>query len=363
MMYQAFTRRRLPSILLAFGTFAALAAVTWAWRGAAARRWHGRSDWPMIEISQERVDLGRLRPLEEVTRVVTIANRGGRPLELGKPTTTCGCQKPRLARTVLAPGESTELVLEQQAQATVGPFQHLIWVPSNDPATPAATLVVFGQVSRGVAIRPDPLDFGAVRSGEEAMRVIEVASKDGQPFRITRARGAGAFTVRTALDRPGTLHRVEVSFKAPATIGRVRNTVELTTDRPDTSILSINVGGRVAGNIESAVSALTLGTVQPHQEVVKSLVLTGQAPFRVASVAGPAAWKVAHRLPQGEGAGTMRIVEVTLRVPDDPGLLEGNLEVETILEGGRPEHLTLPVTGFIGRREPTIDVADEEIGR
>jgi Protein of unknown function (DUF1573) len=199
--------------LAASAVLAALAVLgVWAYANPM-HRWRGwRPSRPAISLSSLEVNFGRLRPFENVERAVTIENRGGGTLLLEVPTATCGCQKPLLGKTSLGPGDRAELLLRQQAGKDNGPFTHMVFLKSNDPVTPEAAIYLFGEVTRGLVVRPEPLVFEAVRPGETRTRWLEVYSDDGTPFRLLHQETSGPLRVRSLLNQSATLHRIEVAL-------------------------------------------------------------------------------------------------------------------------------------------------------
>ena len=126
-----------------------------------------RRGGPSIHVATQLVDLGRVKPGQEIVRTIRIENRGGTTLTLGQPTASCGCQRPLLRKRNLAPGESTELEVVQTASSQAGPFQHAIFIESNDVDHPESRIFLRGTVTIGVVVRPEPLVFGTIRTGQE----------------------------------------------------------------------------------------------------------------------------------------------------------------------------------------------------
>ncbi len=355
-----FTRRMawIPLLVTGLALFGLWALV------APGRDWFlKRPDRPAITISSLRVEFGRLRPHQEVERVLTVENRGGQVLRMEEPTATCGCQKPRLARFVLNPGERTELILKQHARDEIGPFRHAIRIRSNDPEAPVTTVSLTGVVTRGVVIRPEPLVFEPLERNETRTRFLEVASDDGKPFRLNYVHAGSHLQVKAVLDKPGTLHRVEVTLRGAATCGPVHESITFNTDRADGLPLVIGVNGSVVGSVRVAPSVLMLGTVQGYREVTRLITLTGNGQlFQLEGIKAPSGgWRIRHRVTSTPSDGRVQVLEVTMRVPNTPGLIEGALRMETRVEGGRREVLNLPVAGTILHGQATEEhFADEQ---
>jgi Protein of unknown function (DUF1573) len=229
---------------------------------------------PSIYLSTHSVNVGRLRPSQEAESSVSIENRGGRPLLLEEPTASCGCQKPILDRNVLGPGERTELRVRQSATSEIGPFQHAVFIRTNDPETPITSVFLKGVITRGLSVRPEPLIFAPVSAGETSRRFLEIYSDDGKPFSLTHKNVAEPLLVKAKLNSPATLHRLEVSLRAPTTFGSFRSNIFIDTDFPDGDPLLIDVAYEVVGPIRIIPSPLMLGTVRGYEEIQRKIVLS-----------------------------------------------------------------------------------------
>ena len=72
-------------------------------------------------------------------------NVGRGKLEIAGVSTSCGCTTAEVADRQLAPGEATELKVTYDPQAhngATGEFMRIVYVRSNDPETPEATLTI-----------------------------------------------------------------------------------------------------------------------------------------------------------------------------------------------------------------------------
>src|SRR5574337_1811259 len=66
-------------------------------------------DPPQIQLSLESYDFGQVQATDKVETTVMVSNAGGRPLEILKVTTSCGCTKAQLGSETLQPGQQTAL--------------------------------------------------------------------------------------------------------------------------------------------------------------------------------------------------------------------------------------------------------------
>jgi uncharacterized protein DUF1573 len=316
----------------------------------AARAWYSnRPAYPVLNARAYEFDFGRLKPLQEAEARITIENRGGQVLKMEVPTATCGCQTPSLAKRVLAPGEQTKLTLRQRVGAQSGPFLHMVFLRSNDPNFPEQRITFVGTVSKGVIVRPEPLVFDALSPGEAKTRHLELVSDNDKPFRITFLDTSGPLRAKGTLDVPSRLHRVEVTLLAGETIGPVEGHVTLKLDLPGDPPLFVPVKGTVRGTVRLAPSVLDLGNVGGYSEATGEVLLSSNGKsFQLLDVKlGDSGWDLRRReLPRANEKSPLR-VQLTIRVPNTPGIVKTHVEVEIVSDGGKRETTTLLVVGAV----------------
>ena len=96
-----------------------------------------------IELSATEFDFGTIANTGPVSRVFQILNVGQGPLEIGGVSTSCGCTTAEIGSRRLAPGEATDLAVTYDPLAhggATGDFMRIVYVRSNDPDTPEASL-------------------------------------------------------------------------------------------------------------------------------------------------------------------------------------------------------------------------------
>jgi len=104
---------------------------------------------PQITVDNNVYQFGTVLEGVVVTHTFVLTNAGDETLEIGNVRTSCGCTTTDLAKKSLAPGESVNL---DAVFDTVGygdrTVTKMIYVESNDPATPKLVLQIKGTVNR-----------------------------------------------------------------------------------------------------------------------------------------------------------------------------------------------------------------------
>lgn len=99
-----------------------------------------------IELSATEFDFGTIPNTEPVSHVFQVRNLGGEKLEITGVSTSCGCTTAEIGSHRLSPGEATGLKVTYDPQAhdgATGEFMRLVYVRSNDPDAPEASLTIW----------------------------------------------------------------------------------------------------------------------------------------------------------------------------------------------------------------------------
>ena len=98
-----------------------------------------------IGLSATEYDFGTIPNTNPVSQVFEIRNTGRGKLEISGVSTSCGCTTAAIDKSQLAPDESAQLTVTYDPQAhsgATGQFMRIVYVRSDDPDTPEATLTI-----------------------------------------------------------------------------------------------------------------------------------------------------------------------------------------------------------------------------
>jgi hypothetical protein len=98
-----------------------------------------------IELSEIEYDFGEIPSTSPVSQTFHVRNAGQGTLEITGVSTSCGCTTAWVNRDRLGPGEATDLTVTYDPQAhggQTGKFMRVVYVRSNDPETPEASLTI-----------------------------------------------------------------------------------------------------------------------------------------------------------------------------------------------------------------------------
>jgi hypothetical protein len=98
-----------------------------------------------IELNAAQFDFGTVPNTGPVSHTFQVYNAGQGPLEITGLATSCGCTAATIASRHLAPGASTDLTVIYDPlvhDGATGEFMRIVYVRSDDPDTPEASLTI-----------------------------------------------------------------------------------------------------------------------------------------------------------------------------------------------------------------------------
>lgn len=99
-----------------------------------------------ISFDKTTIDYGNVAVGADGQRVVTVTNKGNKPLIISKVSPSCGCTTPKWSNEPIMPGKSAKIEVGYNTQLKGG-FKKSIDVYSNDPKQGRTVLWIEGKVS------------------------------------------------------------------------------------------------------------------------------------------------------------------------------------------------------------------------
>jgi hypothetical protein len=98
-----------------------------------------------IELGAAEYDFGAIPNTKPVSQVFQVRNVGRGELAIAGVSTSCGCTTADVTSRRLAPGETTDLTVRVDPQThdgATGEYVRLVYIRSDDPDTPEASLTI-----------------------------------------------------------------------------------------------------------------------------------------------------------------------------------------------------------------------------
>jgi uncharacterized protein DUF1573 len=146
-----------------------------------------------------------------------------------------------------APGASgRRLRVAVKSDAPLGRFQESVIVRSTSRLHPTLSIPIAGVVDGDVVISPRTLSFGPIMPGRAASLTLAVRNQGKTPVHVTVADLVPPLgRVQISAVRDGQEYRLSVALNDPLPTGRLQGTLQIHTDHPDQSLITVPFSGRV----------------------------------------------------------------------------------------------------------------------
>jgi hypothetical protein len=331
-------RRLARSLTVAF-----LAGLGAAIAGAGGVRVAG----PLVRLDPPSLDFGTLAQGDIREVQVAIHNDGTSTLAIQKIESDCGCTVAQAPDSLIAPGGVTELQVTFQTRTFSGSVIKNIFLTTNDPASPRATLTLRAFIRAQVSIRPASVDFGAVPTGETRRETVTIKAAAGDTLRIVALEFPGELMTATTESIPAgdsLTVRLHLDLRPDAPCGPFRATGTVRTNLKSDK-LTVHLTGQVHGFFRVEPGAASLGQIRQGASKTATLTLTGSGTGarRVTAAACTApflAAEVAEMQP-----GRVYEVRVTLLTSAPAGKVTESVTIET--DDPLQRRITLDVRGNV----------------
>jgi len=272
-----------PRVLVPLAASAALALAAApsvaAPRAGLARAVSGDAG-PALVVDPPVLELGEVYLGHSVTGRVVLANAGDAPLRIEEIDTSCGCTVAALpeASRRLAPGASVELPVTMTPKNGRSPLEKSVRIRTDDPDAPLTVLRVSTVVHTGVHAVPPYVLFLDAEPGAALEQTLELASGDGEPFRVESIRSdGGLYEVEFDPDREALSHAVVVRVpRVPDAVPPTERLV-VSSSHPRTPRVEVNATLHLAPRVETSAMNLSFGTIGPEGSATLPLVVVERA--------------------------------------------------------------------------------------
>ena len=281
-----------------------------------------------------------------VKHVFKLKNVGTGPLIIGNVQTSCGCTAAAPTRSMVPPGEESDIAVTFDTRSDKGPATRTITVITNDAKHPQLLLTMKGDVKVQVEAAPVPVAFGNVRHGTEQTRSVVVSDLAGDKVLKVGPITNSSTNIKVAQGprtdgKPGAALAITLLKTMPP--GPFTDLVKVTTSRAP---LEIPVFGTVVGDLAVNPPQVSFGIVPHHESALRIIRLTnsGDRTVNVTGVSSTNVSVTAAVEPVKAGKEYKITLQLAPNTPD--GKLLGTLAIKT--DDPQQQTVQVPFYGIVG---------------
>lgn len=141
---------------------------------------------PKVEIEAEQFDFGRMERGQKGERNYVFRNVGEGPLILKAGSPPCKCTVPIVEKSILQPGESTNVVVGWTTDQSAGPFRKTIPIHTNDRRRLLVQLELQGNIVQSYEALSESFDLGRLHTQQARAALVKVLGFGAKPLEVTK---------------------------------------------------------------------------------------------------------------------------------------------------------------------------------
>ena len=249
-------------------------------------------DWARKMFSTHEHDFGTVARGTEKSFRFEFTNLYKEDIHIASVRSSCGCAVASVEQDLLKTGETSAILTDFNSLVKGGQKKATITVVIDQPYYAEVQLIVHGHIRANTVFEPGQIQFGEVREGSKTAQTIRIAHYGNTGWQITDVR-AQRFTsdqIRVGLQETyrsnGTVnYDMTVELQDSLAAGYLQGELNLVTNEGGDFRYPISFYANVTSALQLSPSLLTLGQLQPGQQVTHKVILKGEQPFRVTDVA------------------------------------------------------------------------------
>ncbi|MCU0978799.1 MAG: DUF1573 domain-containing protein [Pirellulaceae bacterium] len=296
-------------------------------------------------FAQTYHDFGTVARGAATEHLFWFTNTCGSDVHVRGVRTSCGCTTPSVVHSTVRHGEQGAIRAIFNTRSFTGQRSANITVVFDRPRYTEVQLHVRGYIRRDVVFEPSCVDFGTIREGEAAQRVIGIDYAGRSDWQITAARvpdqHLSVETRETKRSSGRVGYELIVRLAAGAPAGTIDTELTLETNDSRGNRVPLAVTGQIVPPLSVSPALLYLGNAQGGQELKSRLVVRAAEPFRITAVECE---DPRFRFEIGQEAKTLHFIPVTFTAGGETGNLSTKIHIWTDLFGGKTAEVTASAT-------------------
>jgi hypothetical protein len=209
---------------------------------------HEQKDGSQVECKERVYDFGIAATGQKITHMFECVNKGKRPVQIVKVSTSCGCTAVLLAEKVVPPGSQCKIRAVMDTISYEGKQEETITIHFNDAAIPEAVLTMRGMIKTGIAVVPEGIYFGNVKNGQALTKRVQVLQLSQSPLILKQIdTNEKYFVIKTARFREENKIGInlEITLKPDLPLGQLNEVITLHTNLKEYPRIDVPVWANV----------------------------------------------------------------------------------------------------------------------
>jgi len=222
-------------------------------------------------------DFGAVAALSKQEHIFEFVNTTKDTLNLFHVKASCGCTKPTILTSSVAPGETAKVLAQFQTRTFRG----------EKKATVTVSIDRVGEYGKDVVMTPGEVNFSAIGATQTAQQIVKMKYAGSPLWQILNVKSTNPHLDVEAreISREQTgrvAYELVVKVKDSMPAGSFDEELTVFTNDKNTPHMPVSVSGRVKPALEA--SSIQLGIIKQGTKVEKRFVVRGETPFSIKEI-------------------------------------------------------------------------------
>ncbi|HWB08382.1 MAG TPA: DUF1573 domain-containing protein [Pirellulales bacterium] len=252
---------------------------------------------------------------------------------------SCGCTTPWVTQDTLKTYETGEIVAHFNTDRFSGQRGATLTVTIDRPYPAEIQLRVDGYIRTDVVLNPGSVEFGSIDQGQVSKKRVTVNYAGRDDWKIVDVKSSNPHVEAKVAEKGRgngqVAYQLTVSVAPDAPAGYLQDQLILVTNDRNYTQVPVAIEGRVVPELTISPSFVSVGRVQPGQEVRRQIVVQCKQPFCIRGVeCDNECFQVDLNSSVGDEAKKVHLVPILFVAPSKPAKMTTTIRVETDLHGG-----------------------------
>jgi len=297
--------------------------------------------WSSPRFAKPSHDFGTVARGAATEHLFWFTNHSGSDIHVLGVRTSCGCTTPSVVHSTVKNGEQGAIRAVFNTRSFTGQRSATITVVFDRPRYAEAQLYVRGYIRRDVVFQPSSVDFGTVREGETAERVVAIEYAGRNDWQIAAGRVPCPYlsveTRQTKRSAGRVGYQLVVRLGAEAPAGALDTELTLETNDSRGNQVPLTVTGQIVPPLSVSPALLFMGDVRGGQEFKARLVVRAAEPFKITAVECD---DPRFQFEVSSESKTLHFIPVTFQAGGEAASLSTKIRIQTDLSGGKAAEVT-----------------------
>jgi len=234
---------------------------------------------------------GAVPALSKQEHIFEFVNTTQDTLNLINVRASCGCTKPTILTSSVAPGETAQVLAQFQTRTFRGEKKATVTVQVDRVGEyiqrGEVQFSVKGKIRKDVVMTPGEVNFSAIGATQTAQQIVKMKYAGSPLWQILKVKSTNPNLEVEAreIERQQTgrvAYELVVKVKDSMPAGSFDEELTIFTNDKNTPKMPISVSGRVKPALEAA--PIQLGIVKQGTKIEKRFVVRGESPFSIKEI-------------------------------------------------------------------------------